>query len=373
MAKNTKKHYIRNGYIYVQGTKTMLNSMGAKLPKDKVTFYRKATGLEATERNLAYIQEHAVEVLYHIVTKHKKVQDEKLFGVYAKYVLKNTSESITAESYATYKSQLKRFILPYFESFNISDIKHSDLRYWQNAMLERGVTKNALRRIKNIFQMILQEAVFDQVIEANPFISIRPIKVPASKQKEPYTVNEIEKIIDKAEGWFKTYFIVSLMVGGRPKEIRDLKWSDIDFKAKKVKIFMTKVGEYKTIPMIFLVEQSLKELKMTAKSDKWVFPAKSGEPYHRSAYISDGYFKPLLEELNISYKSLHVTRHMFASILIAKGMDVSWVSRKLGHNSIKTTLKYYNLFMGDIDEKSKAQTANNIIRSTLKILNEKEN
>jgi integrase len=37
----------------------------------------------------------------------------------------------------------------------------------------------------------------------------------------------------------------------------------------------------------------------------------------------------------------HDLRHTFASLLIAEGADVVFVSRKLGHASVKTTLDVY--------------------------------
>ena len=38
-------------------------------------------------------------------------------------------------------------------------------------------------------------------------------------------------------------------------------------------------------------------------------------------------------------------RHTFASQLISKGEDITWVSKTLGHESVQTTLKYYTKYI----------------------------
>lgn len=47
----------------------------------------------------------------------------------------------------------------------------------------------------------------------------------------------------------------------------------------------------------------------------------------------------------------HDLRHTYASCLIANGMSIKAVSRRLGHASIDITLKAYAHLMPDDDEK----------------------
>ena len=45
-------------------------------------------------------------------------------------------------------------------------------------------------------------------------------------------------------------------------------------------------------------------------------------------------------------------RHTFATLALAAGADVYWVSRQLGHADIGTTLKHYARFLPDVQERN---------------------
>jgi len=369
MARVSKHYFIRDGYIHVCGSRRLIQRMGAT-PPDANKYYRRATGMLATEENIAYIEEHAVEVLLHIVVKKSII--ERKFGAYALQALESTSQNRSASTQKTYISQVKRFINPFFEHFMISDISHSDIRNWQNAMLEQGRSKHTTAKTAMLFRYILQEAQYDGLIETNPFRRVKIIKPDHPKRKEPYTNDEIEQIIEHADGWFRAYFITSLMTGLRPSEIRYLRWENIDFKYKRINIFQKKTKRWKTIPVIPAVEKALLLHYENSSSDEWVFPSEHGKPFTENKNINKYHFKPLLQKLGIPYKSLHVTRHMFASVLISNGMDINWVSRVMGHTNIETTLKYYNIYNAENSFDKNAQVANNIIKTTFSIKDTKE-
>jgi len=47
---------------------------------------------------------------------------------------------------------------------------------------------------------------------------------------------------------------------------------------------------------------------------------------------------------------LYNLRHTFASQLIAKGADIVWVSKMLGHEDVSITLQIYTKFIEEDDE-----------------------
>jgi integrase len=45
-------------------------------------------------------------------------------------------------------------------------------------------------------------------------------------------------------------------------------------------------------------------------------------------------------------------RHTFATLALAAGADLYWLSKQLGHESIRTTLKHYARFVPAVDQRN---------------------
>jgi integrase len=59
-----------------------------------------------------------------------------------------------------------------------------------------------------------------------------------------------------------------------------------------------------------------------------------------------------LAKLKLPAVSLHALRHTHASQLIAEGMDVLTISRRLGHGSPTITLDIYSHLFGNTDDRA---------------------
>jgi integrase len=54
----------------------------------------------------------------------------------------------------------------------------------------------------------------------------------------------------------------------------------------------------------------------------------------------------------LEYRPLYQMRHTFATLALAASADIYWVSKQLGHESIRTTLKHYARFVPAVDERN---------------------
>lgn len=57
-----------------------------------------------------------------------------------------------------------------------------------------------------------------------------------------------------------------------------------------------------------------------------------------------------MKKSKITERPIYNLRHTFASQLISKGADITWVSKMLGHKDITITLKVYTKFIKEDDE-----------------------
>ena len=153
--------------------------------------------------------------------------------------------------------------------------------------------------------------------------------------------------------------------GMRPGEIVSLKWSDIDFQRKRIDIERTRIrsikrgeikdGEVKTVSsergadMLILAEEALLKQKELTSEYEYVFINQSKRPFYSHDIIGLN-FRKILKRSEIKERPLYNLRHTFASQLISKGADITWVSKMLGHKDITITLKVYTKFIKEDDD-----------------------
>jgi len=60
--------------------------------------------------------------------------------------------------------------------------------------------------------------------------------------------------------------------------------------------------------------------------------------------------RKILKQSGVKARPLYNLRHTFASQMISKGADITWVSKMLGHKDVSITLKIYTKFIQEDDE-----------------------
>ena len=73
---------------------------------------------------------------------------------------------------------------------------------------------------------------------------------------------------------------------------------------------------------------------------------------HANRPFSDAFmrkkFRHLLRLAGLKYRPPVQMRHTFATLNIAAGENITWVSKTLGHASVEITLKRYNRFVPNL-------------------------
>ena len=162
----------------------------------------------------------------------------------------------------------------------------------------------------------------------------------------------------------------------RRGELLALRWGDVDLDAGRIQVErsleQTKAGlrikEPKTkhgrrgikVPPSIVAElkahwtqQQQYRLKLglgRAGNGDLVFSRRDG--MLRSPNATSREWRQLLAEFKLPAISLHALRHTHASQLIASGMDVLTISRRLGHASPTVTLNVYGHLFGSSDDRA---------------------
>ena len=90
------------------------------------------------------------------------------------------------------------------------------------------------------------------------------------------------------------------------------------------------------------LKKVLLDYKENAPHCEWVFPnEKTLKPYYESTALVKRFFKPLLKELGIEYRTIYASRASYASLMLEAKAPMSYIQAQLGHANINTTMTFY--------------------------------
>ncbi len=312
-------------------------------------------------------------------------------------------KQLTIKTIARYEGLLKR-ILPAMGHLKLRDIKSLHLNMFYRNLEEDGINKRAIRNKKGkivgngrlspktilehhrLISKILSTAVKWQLIGINVAKMADPPKVPYREIKyfnEDEACRMIELLNDEPIK-YRTMISLLIFTGMRRGELCGLEWKDIDFEFHTISIVRTSqyIGNKTVITKepktksgirkfvisdglcIVLKEYRKWQLQEKLKiGDQWIdsdrlFTQWNGTPMYPDSITQ--WFAKFIKRNKLPKVTLHSLRHTNATLMIAEGVDVCTVSKRLGHANTSTTLNIYAHAL-----KSRDQEAAEILESML--------
>jgi integrase len=180
-------------------------------------------------------------------------------------------------------------------------------------------------------------AVKMKYIYESPIQNIHKYKIPVNPKRflSSSEVNDLLKAAKKHRESLYPAVAIAIYTGMRQAEIFSLEWQDIDFKRKQITLqnkdgFTTKSKKFRIVPLHDHLRVILAPLRK-----------KSGPCFDR--VNQRRIFRRIVKKAGLCGIGWHTLRHTFASHLVMNGVDLTTVSKLLGHASISTTLIYSHL------------------------------
>ena len=271
-------------------------------------------------------------------------------------VIEDKQSTIKQNSINTYSNLFNTHIVPYFKDEMVSSVKPIHIKKFQDALVEKGYSKSTINHLRGLLSDAFEYAILSEFIAVNPVKMVSAPKIKRQKKKhKAFTLDEIDLILSNSGGEIRNFLGISFFTGIRSGELLALQWSDVDFEDDTITINKTlsagAIGTAKTfaserdIEMLPKAKEFLRSQQLlTGLKNSYVFLNTKNTHYINNEHFSYS-FKKLLKRLNIEKRSLHNTRHTFASIMLNNGIDALWVSNTLGHENLKITLDTYTHYL----------------------------
>lgn len=247
--------------------------------------------------------------------------------------------------------------------------------------------------IKNyhvLISSIMSSAVQWGYVVDNPCKRVSPPKVthkPGVTLTSEET-NILFQCLDNEPIKYKAAIITLVCSGLRRSELCGLKWSDLDFDSGVIVIsrklaYTSGIGLYEDEPK---TESGKRALKLPSfavsilreyrkaqaqnrllcgdryETNDYIFVGEEGHVIHPDALHK--WFTDFLKKYDLPPITLHSLRHTNASLLIANGVDLATVSKRLGHASTAITAQIYTHAIQEADAHAAEAIDNILLRSS---------
>lgn len=253
----------------------------------------------------------------------------------------------------SWKRDMLRYSRTNFGPLFVREMRSHEVAIWVNGLRVSPKTKqHALEAMRQV----LNAGVEWEYLDRNP---ARPSAVRGPRQAKPHvrpfrSWAEVQHLAQCA-GRYGPLIIFACATGLRPEEWIALRWHDLDIRNSCVeinKVFVdgeirTDEGKtdaaFRTVVLQPRALEALASLPRPLHDDRLVFSAPRGGHIDldnwRSRHWADAMAASGLER-----RPPYQMRHTYASLALAAGAELYWVSEQMGHRDIRVTLKHYARF-----------------------------
>ena len=213
----------------------------------------------------------------------------------------------------------------------------------QTDLISKEYKPASNNKITNILKHMFNKAVEWEMVGSEALKRIRKVKPlrDEGKRLRYLSIEECNALINACDNHLKPIVVTALNTGMRKGEILNLKWDQVDLKHGFILLDKTKNGDRREIPINKTLEALFLDKNLIRRIDipHVFYDSITGKPYKnvkRSFYTA-------CKRVGIRDFHFHDLRHTFASHLVMSAVDITTVSRLLGHKSLSMTLRYSHL------------------------------
>lgn len=276
----------------------------------------------------------------------------------AEIYLEDRKQNVKESSYLAISTTFRVYILPLLGDKLLSDITPNVIREWQNHIggVDKKVghgalSQSTLQTINRRLSSALTFAVKYYGLQRNPF-TVTGNTGKREKRLEFWDKAEFDTFLAAvSHPLYRALFLLLFYSGMRIGEALALEKSDIE--GNTISITKTRNRNWhvtppktkssvRTISIPDIAMSPLKEVCQRMPDTQQVFPVTYTTCLH--------HFRRAVSASGVRPLTIHSLRHAHASLLIANGVPITAVSKRLGHTSPQITLSVYSHATKDSDQ-----------------------
>ncbi|MCT1575654.1 tyrosine-type recombinase/integrase [Oceanobacillus kimchii] len=243
--------------------------------------------------------------------------------------------------------------------------------------------KATVRKLNTHIRACVKEAIDEGLIVVDFTRDVSISGLNGKKKTEKYLdyqdsqrlIKELYKRIDKSKAVSYYAILLGLTTGLRFGEMVGLKRKDFNFEESTINVdktwgYTNKMhegwGPTKNEQSVRVIKVDKRTMKLfesyfertPENFKKLVFYSPSSKYQVVSNGAVNKSLRLLLEDLSIRTVSIHSMRHTHASILLYQGVSVYYVSKRLGHGDLETTINTYSHVLKELEERDQEKSVN---------------
>ena len=266
---------------------------------------------------------------------------------------------------ANYELWLGHHILPILGDMPLAAVTRTDVQRLQRTIGAKvdprtgRPTRTTANRALTVLGSLFGRAVDWEVLERSPVQKVR--RFPERRIERYLTEDELDRIAVLLDAHHRRNpgavlaIRLLLLTGARTDEILSLKWADIDWEHKLLRLRDTKTGA-RDVPVS---ADALRLISEVEERGEFVCSTSTGrkiQNLHRTWIL-------LRKKIGLDDVRKHDLRHNFASTGASAGIPLITVGKILGHKDLRTTQRYAHLFDHEV-KAAVEQIGSRLARST---------
>jgi integrase len=238
---------------------------------------------------------------------------------------------------------MEKHLLPFFGPLKIANIRRSKLNAYIESRTGQAAAGTIIKEanvLKHLFALACDEW---EIISLNPAKRLKLPEAPEGRTRH-LDPQELRTLLEACPPWLRPIVGLAVSTGMRRGEFLRISWKDVDVKASRILLAITKNGKPRYAYLNQLSHQVIASLQPEEHK-----PADKLFPDVTPAGVTVAFIRAC-RTAGIEDFSIHDLRHTYASQLRMRGADLHTVGQLLGHKDLRMTARYAHLnpgFLGD--------------------------